>query len=328
LHKKNFQNVFNAYFHQKYTFDEFLQTTPQKNIHYKLNKFKTYSFVSYIKKNHCLSDDSLKLKNYHTFLKNTLFNYMKVHHNVYSYQHDKNIYDLAKQHHMNHNFFKTDIQGFFKHINPSLILNILETNLDSFLFSHDVKNYFENIVKLVTIDDFLPVGYVTSPSISNAVLYNFDSLLSNYCETHHITYTRYSDDLIFSSNEYKVLKMLPQKITEIFEALYVKQFQLNKDKTLFFDKTNKVTFLGINILPNGHITVDKYMRENMRQLFYFYINDKSKFYQFLEKRYNGSLSKAYGTLNYINDIDKDFVTKLRKKYGTNYVDMFLHGAKN
>ena len=328
MHKKSFQDVFNSYFHKKYKFENFLLTIPQENIHYKINKFKNYTFVSYIKINNKLSHESIYLKNYHTFLKNTLFRYMKVHKNVYSYQQNKNIYDLAKQHHMNHNYFKTDIQGFFKHIDPLLILKSLENNLDSFLFSKEVTNHFENIVKLVTIDNFLPVGYVTSPSISNAVLYEFDSVLSEYCDKNNIIYTRYSDDLIFSSNDYKILKSLPNKIIEIFESLYFKQFQLNKNKTIFFDKTNKVTFLGIDILPNGHITVDKHIKENIRQLLYFYINDKNKFAKFLDKRYNGSLARAYGSLNYIKDIDPRFINKLRKKYGTNYVDMFLHGAKH
>ena len=216
MHKKSFQDVFNSYFHKKYQFEDFLLTTPQENINFKINKFKNYTFFSYIKINNKLIPESLKLKNYHTFLSNTLFKYMKVHENVYSYQQDKNIYDLAKQHHMNHNFFKTDIKGFFKHINPSLILKSLENNLNSFLFSKEVTNHFENVVKLVTIDNFLPVGYVTSPSISNAILYEFDSLLSEYCDKHHITYTRYSDDLIFSSNDYKILKSLPDMIIQIF----------------------------------------------------------------------------------------------------------------
>jgi len=328
LHKKSFQNVFNSYFHKKYQFEDFQLTTPQENINFKMNKFKNYSFVSYIKNDGNLLPESIKLKDYHTFLKNTLFEYMKVHKNVYSYQQGKNIYNLAQQHHMNHNYFKTDIQGFFKHITPSLILKSLKDNLDSFLFSPEIENHFENIVKLVTIDNFLPVGYVTSPSISNAVLYDFDSLLSEYCDKHSVVYTRYSDDLIFSSDDYKILKSLPDKIVQIFTSLFLQQFQLNKDKTTFFDKTNKVAFLGMHILPNGHITIDKYIRENIRQLLYFYINDKNKFSQFLDKRYDGSLAKAYGSLNYIKDIDTQFIDKLRKKYGTNYVDMFLHGAKH
>jgi len=329
LHKKNLQNVFNSYFHGIYQFQDFLTTTSRLNENFKINKFQNHSFISYIKdiEKNTLTNESIKLKKYHIFLKNTLFQYMKVHKSVYSYRHDKSIYDLAKLHHENHNFFKTDIKGFFKHITPVLILNTLHDNIPKLPFDEEVVNYFDSFVDLVTVDDSLPAGYVTSPSISNTVLYNFDEAMTAYCLKHDICYSRYSDDLIFSSNDYKVLQKLPQIVPDILELCFPKSFKLNQLKTMFFDKTNKVTFLGICILPNGHITVDAHIKENIRQLLYYYSHDKEKFFKLLEKRFNNSLAKAYGSLNYINDIDKQFIVKLRKKYGNYLVDKFLHGVK-
>lgn len=329
MHKKKLQDVFNSYFHGQYQFQDFLTTSSRINYNFRINKFQSYSFISYIKdiKTHTLTKESMKLKNYHIFLKNTLFEYMRVHDHVYSYKHDKSIYDLAKLHHENHNFFKTDIKGFFKHITPLIILNSLNDNLERFPFSKEINNYFKNIINLVTVKGSLPAGYVTSPSISNAVLYDFDKAMNEYCLKYHITYTRYSDDLIFSSNDYKILQNLPFIIPSILDISFPQTFQLNKAKTMFFDKTKKVTFLGIYILPNGHITVDKYIKENIQQLLYFHINDKEKFSKLLEKRFNNSLAKAYGSLNYVNDIDKQFIIKLRTKYGNYLVDKFLHGVK-
>ena len=68
--------------------------------------------------------------------------------------------------------------------------------------------------------------------------------------------------------------------------------------------------------PNGHITVGMHiLKKIIRQLLYYYSHDKEKFSKLLEKRFNNSLAKAYGSLNYVNDIDKQFIVKLRKKYG-------------
>ena len=72
--------------------------------------------------------------------------------------------------------------------------------------------------------------------------------MTDYCLKHDICYSRYSDDLIFSSNDYRGLEKLPQKVPDILELCFPKSFQLNQLKTMFFDKTNKVTFLGICIL--------------------------------------------------------------------------------
>ncbi|MCQ4912852.1 reverse transcriptase domain-containing protein, partial [Phocaeicola vulgatus] len=46
----------------------------------------------------------------------------------------------------------------------------------------------------------LSVGAPSSPEISNFCLYNFDKILFEICESQNIKYTRYADDLTFSTN--------------------------------------------------------------------------------------------------------------------------------
>jgi len=327
LHKKELENIFNSYFHNQYNFQDFLNIIPKQNIHYKFNKYKNYKFISYIKENNSFSKDSMKMREYHTFIKNIFCNYMKVHAAVFSYRKHINIYDLAKIHNEHQNFFTTDIKSFFYSISTQMIHEVLIQNKVNFPFELDVK-YYKNIVNITTVNNSLPVGYVTSPSISNAILYKFDELMDNYSQEHSISYSRYSDDLIFSSDDYNAIKSLPAVIESTLNSLYSSAFKLNISKTRFFDKTEKVSFLGISILPNGHITVEKWTKENISQLIYFYLNDKNKFTVLLQKRFKNNLSRAYGTLNYINDIDKQFILKLRKKYGNFIVDKFLHGVKH
>ena len=57
------------------------------------------------------------------------------------------------------------------------------------------------------------------------------------------------------------------------------------------------------------------------------MNDQNKFDIFLKENYNTSIAKAYGKLNYINDIDINFIQYLRKKYGNFVIDKFMHGDK-
>ena len=82
------------------------------------------------------------------------------------------------------------------------------------------------------------------------------------------------------------------------------------------------------ITPQGHVTIDKNIKQNIKQLIYFYKNDKVKYQNHLEKYYDGSKSKAYGKLNYIYEIDKNFIIYLREKYGNYIIDQFLHGTRN
>ena len=285
--------------------------------------------MSYIKNDitHQLEPASLKLKEFHTFLNNVLFKYMRVNKNVYSYRQNRNIFDAVSCHRSNTNYFKTDIKNFFININKEIVLKYLTTNVNQYPMTRTIENYLVNIIDLVVYNNHLPVGFVASPSISNAVLYDFDNLIEDYCKKYDIVYSRYSDDLIFSSTDYRILKDLEKVIIKFLEDLYGSAFMLNKDKTEFLDKTNKVVLLGLVIKPDGHITVGKNLKENIKQLLYFYLHDKNKFKQFLELRYDNNIVKAYGSLNYINDIDKNFVSKLRKKYGNYIIDKFLHGNK-
>ena len=57
---------------------------------------------------------------------------------------------------------------------------------------------------------------------------------------------------------------------------------------------------------------------------HFYLSDKVKFKDFFEKNYASNLEKVSGKLSYIKSIDKLFITKLKKKYGSFIVNSFIH----
>lgn len=328
--KKDLQTIFQSYFHNKYSFDDFLTTKLIESSNFKFFNFQTYLILSYIKdkKTNQLIQKSQELKDYHTFLNNILFKYMRVHKCVYSYQQNLSVYDAIYLHKDSNSYFKTDIKNFFHSIDKELVVQYLENNISQYPVSQDIAKYFSYISDIVIYDNHLPVGFSTSPSISNAILYDFDNVMEKYCEMNNIIYTRYSDDLIFSSQDYVILQNLEKIITQHLNSLYRGSFQLNKEKTQFLDKTDKLTLLGLTITPDNHITVDKHIKENIKHLLYYYMNDKDKFNDFLKLRYGNSIIKAYGALNYINEIDKNFILKLRKKYGNFIVDKFLHGDKS
>lgn len=323
---KNFQDIFNSYFHTKYQFADFISTLPVINTHIVFNDFKSYSFYGYKKENKVLTKEAKKLCDYHKFIEKIIIEYIGVNQCVYSYVKDKSIYEAIYLHKNSKYFFKTDIQNFFNSIDKALIKNTIKNNIDKVPVI-DINNYLDNMINLITYNNILPVGFITSPKLSNIILSLFDNEIEIYCKKNDIVYTRYSDDLIFSSNNQVLLQDLKNVIQTTLKELYGDKFRLNDRKTIFLDKTKKLSFLGIVITPEGHITVDKNLKENIKQLIYFYKNDKIKYQNHLEKYYDGSQSKAYGKLNYIYEVDKSFIRYLRKKYGNYIIDQFLHGTK-
>jgi RNA-directed DNA polymerase len=312
LQKRNFKEIFQIYFHDKYSYNDFLNIQLVNGENITKNSYNNNITYSYK-----IVNNKYELKNYHTFLNNLIFAKLNLHNNVYSYRENHTILQMLTNHKNDKYFFTTDIKNFFGSITKNMIKDCLIT---------DIKNLpIEHILNIITVDGTLPAGFVTSPSISNVILFKFDDEITKYCNSNNVTYSRYSDDLVFSSDDR--LDDINNIVQKILSKYYNNSFILNNNKSKYLDKTKLLKILGLVITPEGHITVPKKEKENIKKLIYFYMNDQNKFNIFLKENYNTSIAKAYGKLNYINDIDINFIQYLRKKYGNFVIDKFMHGDK-
>lgn len=316
--KISLQNAFNSYFHDKYSFDDFLNvdiSIQYKNIFHSKNTFSP----------------EVELKKYQQFLNVFIFDLMNVNTDVvFSYRKEVSNFDAVFPHKNSKYIFSTDIKSFFLNIDKDMVKQLIIHNKENFLIQEkEIEKYIDNLVNLVTYNGILPIGAPTSPKISNAYLLEFDNLIQSYCYKHNIIYTRYSDDFIFSSEDKNVFHDLLTKIKEVFKLVGFKNFVLNKEKTRMQIKGSKRVLLGLSITPNGHITVNKNMKKNIEILFHFYLTDKVKYKDFLLKTYvprndrSTELDKVSGVLNYIKSVDKKFITRLKNKYGSYLVNSFI-----
>lgn len=301
------QEAFDSTFHHRFNFDYFLN----------LNISKEYELLSNAKLN-----PSTKLKKYLRFLNNFIFDYVKINTNVvHSYRRDKNTYTAVAPHCHSKFFFQTDIKNFFSNIAQKDVEKILNMYCgDSPI--NDIYKYKSHLLNVTTIDDVLPVGFPTSPNISNSFLFDFDNALEVYCLKNDIIYTRYADDIILSSNTKDFFPTIQNTISGYLDDLYEERIKINLCKTKRMQKGNKIKILGMVILPSGKISVDIKLKQQIEILFHFYINDKDKFSDYLIKHYHGDFRKISGQLNHINTIDNSYLDKLRKKYGNFIVDSF------
>ena len=95
-------------------------------------------------------------------------------------------------------FLRVDIKDFFPSINEERIKSELERYI-AFSSKDEAAAIIELITDIVTYNGSLPQGASTSPAISNIVLARVDQRILKYCQVFGITYTRYADDLLFSS---------------------------------------------------------------------------------------------------------------------------------
>lgn len=105
-----------------------------------------------------------------------------------------------------------------------------------------------NLTSLCTYDGYLPQGAPTSPKLANLVCWRMDKRLMGYAGKRRIIYTRYADDLTFSSfSDTNLRSSLP------FIRFIIKNegFQLNPDKWRYMGPSRRHKVTGLIIHPTG-----------------------------------------------------------------------------
>ena len=156
---------------------------------------------------------------------------------------------------------KSIITNSSYHRNKRFIINIdLENFFDSFNFGRVrgffIRNSFWNlteevatvIAQLTCHNGFLPQGAPTSPIITNMICNIMDMHLLKISTRYKLTYTRYADDMTFSTNDKHFIEHYDNFYKELSSEISKSGFQINQKKTriLFHDSRQEVTGLIVN----------------------------------------------------------------------------------
>lgn len=108
---------------------------------------------------------------------------------------------------------------------------------------------------------FLMQGAPTSPGLANIVCGRLDKRLNGYALKHGISYTRYADDITFSSDD----KSLLPSVNFVRKVVNSEGFQLNDKKTAFLHEGNRQVVTGLLIDVNVRVP-GSYKRDIMRHI--------------------------------------------------------------
>lgn len=142
-----------------------------------------------------------------------------------------------------------DLQDYFPSINFGRIRGRLMAK------PYNLTNEVATIIaKICTVDGVLPVGACTSPILANMVTSALDGALSSYAKQRGCIYTRYADDITFSTNR----SVFPNSIVrrthdvagveaapELNELILLHGFQINSQKTRLMTKHMRQEVCGV-----------------------------------------------------------------------------------
>lgn len=322
--KRSLEDIFVSTFHDKMSFEDF------KNLDIN-NEFRPI-----VKRMRTIYAPSLKLKMIHRFINKTVLEFADYNTDVvYSYRKGVSIRDAVEKHSNNNYFFQTDFSNFYGSIKLSNVKLSLENQL-SHIFVSDIEAYISRIIELTVVNDHIPVGFATSPLLSNICLFKFDTELLKYCIEHGLIYTRYSDDIIISGTNNKFTINIENVISELLNLHVNSDVEINKSKTKVHKKGHRFKILGFSILPNGIVTIPSNDKKDVELLLHFYLTDNGNFESYFKSLFNYkeqdlvdkplreyAISALSGKLIAFNSMDKSYVSKLRRKYGNTVIDMFI-----
>lgn len=176
-----------------------------------------------------------RLKIIQSAIKSKILSSIKLPDNIHGGVKGRSNITNAKPHQGNKYQFTTDLQDFY----PSITHKQVYKAFLSLGYSNHIAHW---LTKLTTWKFELPQGTPTSTHISNIVFIETDEKLITLCKLHNLKYTRYVDDLTFSSQQdFKPI------LNDILAIIKGAGFNISYRKTKY---SGNQTVTGIDLFNN------------------------------------------------------------------------------
>jgi len=271
------------------------------------HRYKTYSIPKKTGGTRTIEHPARELKLFQRWLVENLFARLPVHRAARAYKRGSSIYRNASQH-KSHNFIlKVDFKDFFPSIRAVDIYHLLQTHLDTLKGRIASTSDIELVCRLVCRNGRLTIGAPSSPIVSNCVMYEFDETWVTVSRQNRITYTRYADDLYFSTNEGNVLERVLNDLKADLGQRPYPVLRINEEKTVFTSRKRRRLVTGLVLTPAGTISLGRHRKRVIKSL--VYRNSQGR----LQPEQVASLK---GMLAYAQSVEPSFIERLRRKYGS------------
>jgi RNA-directed DNA polymerase len=317
-----------------------------KNIHDNIERYQTFTIKKKSGGDRIINAPNGSLKFILRCLNIVLQSIFNPHKSATGFVANKSIVDNARVHTGNNFVYNIDLENFFTSIGQSRVEECLKNppfNLNdgkaviaemiAGLCCEEVKSNVQDELanSVPNLKSVLPQGAPTSPTLSNIVAYNLDVQLSNLAKRFKLRYTRYADDITFSSMD-NVYQNDSKFIKELNRIIEVEQFTINQSKVRLQEKSvhrQEVT----GLIVNEKVNVKRRYVKQIRSWLYLwdtYGYEKASIYfqrSYLEDKGHIKVGLLYfhnvvlGKLNYLKMVvgsDDKRYKRLRELYDKLY----------
>ena len=212
----------------------------------------------------------------------------------HGFQRKKSIITNARIHRNKKYVLNIDLQNFFDCFHFGRVRGFFQKNRD-FSLPIEVATV---LAQLTCCEGCLPQGAPTSPIISNLICQILDNRLLGVAKKYKLDYTRYADDLTFSTNDKLFIEQKDEFLRVIQKEIEQAGFKVNENKTRLVYKSSQQKVTGLVVNEKVNVSQEYYRKtKSMAHSLYntgeFTIDGKI-----------GTLQQLEGRFSFINQLNQ------------------------
>lgn len=245
-----------------------------------------------------------------------VFCHLPVHACASAYQAGSSIKKNADAHRSQRYLSKFDFKNFFTSIKSDDLIKHMIRHLNAILEVDAINDAARiSCIQLKAGDKLcLSIGAPSSPLLSNSLMFEFDSLVSDWCAKENVIYTRYADDMTFSTNVKNKSGEIEKFIRAVTKEINYPVLRFNTKKTISLSTKHSRRVTGIVINNEGNLSLGRDKKREISALIHKFS---------LSKLPADEICRLQGLLGFANDVEPDFLSRLNKKYSNELIHRIL-----
>ncbi|MGP6429326.1 retron St85 family RNA-directed DNA polymerase [Pseudomonas paraglycinae] len=240
---------------------------------------------------------------------------LPVHDCATAYRDGVSIRENAAAHLNTKYLLKMDFSDFFPSIGPNDLISHIKKHRESISRedAYAVKKIFFWARKKDPTHR-LSIGAPSSPFISNTLMYEFDCKVYDECARIGVKYTRYADDLTFTTNTRGILFELFDIVNKICGEIDYPTLKINPEKTVFSSKGNNRHITGLVLTNDNKISLGREKKRHFKSLIHKYS---------LGKMSGEEIYALKGRLAFAKHVEPTFYSSVVQKYGAEIITSIM-----
>lgn len=163
----------------------------------------------------------------------------------------------------------------------------------------------------------LAIGAPTSPLLSNALMYEVDVELAKYADANGLKYSRYADDITFSSKGWLDYELTLEAVKRSLLTAKNSSIRINEEKTVLVSNKFARRITGLNITPDNSVSLGRDRKRLISAMVHRVSNNMLPENEF---------PKLVGLLSFALDVEPSFVRRMEKKYSYDLICYIMRNS--